>query len=294
MLYRRKYLLALKQEFGGNLDELRLQKLLLIATRKQEKKSYDFVPYKYGCYSFQAAQDLSALHKTGIVDKRDKSWIVMDKESYFPQLVKQDQASIKSTARDHIHSSNDELLKFTYLNYPFYATNSKLLDKVLEPYQINKITKQKRSYTDSAFFTIGYEGISIEKYLNKLLINDVRLLVDVRKNPLSMKYGFSKNQLRNSCQGVGINYWHIPDLGIDSKERKNLNTVSDYKILFDRYRRTTIKKNKKSLEQLKQLLLENKRIAITCFEKDVRFCHRGEITKTLRKQKDWCTTIKNI
>lgn len=34
------------------------------------------------------------------------------------------------------------------------------------------------------------------------------------KNPISMKYGFSKSQLQNACEGVGISYNHFPDLGI--------------------------------------------------------------------------------
>ncbi|WP_348602891.1 DUF488 family protein [Bartonella tribocorum] len=42
------------------------------------------------------------------------------------------------------------------------------------------------------FFTIGYEGKSLENYLNCLLENNIKILCDVRKNPISRKYGFSK------------------------------------------------------------------------------------------------------
>ncbi|WP_200885350.1 DUF488 family protein [Jejuia pallidilutea] len=57
---------------------------------------------------------------------------------------------------------------------------------------------------DITLFTIGYEGISLEHYLNKLIRNNIKLLCDVRKNALSMKYGFSKSQLKNACEGVCI------------------------------------------------------------------------------------------
>ena len=40
MYYRRKYILALIQEFGGSLDNLNFQKLLFLASRKQEKKVF--------------------------------------------------------------------------------------------------------------------------------------------------------------------------------------------------------------------------------------------------------------
>ena len=67
MYYRRKILLSLLENFDGQLNKTSLQKLLFIYTRWQEKKAFDFVPYKYGCYSFQAIQDLKTLGKYGLV-----------------------------------------------------------------------------------------------------------------------------------------------------------------------------------------------------------------------------------
>lgn len=55
----------------------------------------------------------------------------------------------------------------------------------------------------------------LEQYLNKLIENDVKVLCDVRRNPISMKFGFSKHQLIKACNGVGIEYKHIPEVGID-------------------------------------------------------------------------------
>ena len=50
-------------------------------TRSQEKKAFDFVPYKYGCYSFQASQDLHTVAGQGylqIIDKPDGSVISLN------------------------------------------------------------------------------------------------------------------------------------------------------------------------------------------------------------------------
>ena len=44
--------------------------------------------------------------------------------------------------------------------------------------------------------------------MTDLIREDVKLLCDVRKNPLSMKFGFSKNQLKGILEGVGIEYIH--------------------------------------------------------------------------------------
>ena len=50
--------------------------------------------------------------------------------------------------------------------------------------------------------TIGYEGLSLEQYIVTLLINDVRVLCDVRKNAYSQKFGFSKNQLAKAWRAL--------------------------------------------------------------------------------------------
>ncbi len=294
MYYRRKYILALIQQFGGHIENLNLQKLLFLATRKQDKKSYDFVPYKYGCFSFQANQDLSTMIKLGNVRKAENTWNCLDKTDYKAQLKREDIASINWVHRNYQDFDSENLIQETYRNYPYFAIKSKIAEKVLTPEELERVNAQKRNYDKPMFFTIGYEGISLETYLNKLIINDVKLLVDVRKNSFSMKYGFSKSQLENACEGLDIKYIHIPELGIESEERQALNSLADYKKLFVTYQRTTLKENIVYLEQLRELSYQYKRVAITCFEKEVCMCHRGVVAKELAKLKGWDITQKNL
>lgn len=294
MYYRRKYILALIQEFGGSIEHLNLQKLLFLATRKQDKKTFDFVPYKYGCFSFQANQDLNTLTKYGIVENQKNIWKCVDDTNYRAQLKREDVANISWVYNTYGNFEAEDLILETYRNYPFFATKSKIANKVLSNDELEKVNKQKRQFEEPMFFTIGYEGISLEKYLNKLIINDVKLLVDVRKNSFSMKYGFSKNQLLNACEGIGIKYIHLPQLGIESQERQELNSLVDYRNLFEAYKKTTLKENKEYLNQLRQLCDEYGRVAITCFEKEVCMCHRGVVAKELAKSKDWEIPQKNL
>ena len=294
MYYRRKYLLALIQEFGGSLENLNFQKLLFLATRKQEKKAFDFVPYKYGCFSFQANQDLSTMTKLGNVEKNDHTWTCVDGTNYKSQLKREDAATLNWVCTNYGKFETEELILETYRNYPYFAIKSKIAKKILNSEELGKVEAQKRTFSDPMFFTIGYEGISLEKYLNKLIINDVKLLVDVRKNSLSMKYGFSKSQLQNACEGVGIQFMHIPQLGIESKERKELKSMVDYNNLFASYKKTTLKENRNYLFELKTLCEEYGRIAITCFEKEVCMCHRGVVAKELRNIKGWNISQKNL
>ena len=273
------------------MSHTKLQKILLLVTRKQFEKSFDFVPYKYGSFSFQANQDLSTLSKKEIViykaNTRGSDWIINSNEAFFPTLKKEDQAAIKQTKKEVAKLNQRELVRYTYIKYPYFAIKSQIAEELLTDKELETVNAQKRSFDKPAFFTIGYEGISLETYLNKLIINDVKLLCDVRKNPLSMKYGFSKNQLKRACESVGIEYRHIPQLGIDSEKRTNLKTINDYNKLFDEYEKTTLVDNSVQLQEICKLTDKFKRIAITCFEKEPCMCHRSRVANALKQLPAW-------
>lgn len=294
MYYRRKILFAILEVFGGSLSHTKLQKILFLVTRKQNEKSFDFVPYKFGSFSFQANQDLNTLTKKGLISnqvhKKTSDWVLENNDNYFKILKKEDQAAIKQTAKEVEGLSQKELIRYTYQKYPFFAINSQIVGELLNAQEFNKVKAQRKTTDELAFFTIGYEGISLEKYLNKLIINNVKLLCDVRKNPLSMKYGFSKNQLKNACESIGINYVHIPELGINSEKRTDLNTMNDYMKLFDEYEKTTLVQNKNQLYKILDLTREYQRIAITCFEKEPCMCHRSRVAKL----PDWDIEQRNL
>lgn len=66
MFYRRKIILALIQLSGGDLEKIRLHKLLfLYAQKKQIKPEYDFIPYKFGCFSYSLNADINTMVKKG-------------------------------------------------------------------------------------------------------------------------------------------------------------------------------------------------------------------------------------
>lgn len=173
MYYRRKLLLGILEEFGGVLSHTKLQKIRLLVTRKQSEKSFDFVPYKYGSFSFQANQDLSTLTKKEIVINQTKThgsdWVTNSEEHFFHTLKKEDQAAIKQTKKEVADLNQKELVKYTYVKYPYFAINSQIAQEILTYKELEKVNAQKRSLGNPAFFTIGYEGISLETYLNRLI-----------------------------------------------------------------------------------------------------------------------------
>ena len=283
MYYRRKILLTLIDVFGGELDKLKLQKLLLLFSQKREENLYSFVPYKYGCFSFQANADLSTMQKYRQVIEGNKTWRKLDKTDYRSELTQSDRNIIASLFAQFQHTAPLALTKHTYINYPYYAIKSTIAYKLLNKEEQNKVKQIIPSSNETALFTIGYEGISVEDYLNKLITNDIKVLCDVRRNPISMKYGFSKNQLSGFCLSLGIKYIHLPNLGIESEKRQKLNTQKDYDSLFDEYKHLTLSNNLMDQQKIIDLINDESRVAITCFEANLYQCHRFHLAKSLQK-----------
>ena len=296
LYYRRKILLALLEIFDRKLSTISLQKLLFLFTQKQEIKMFDFVPYKYGCFSFQANQDISTLKTYGYLNFSDnnKNIYLQKQGNYNSALNLFDRQYLSEIKNDFNDFSQDDLIYYTYVNFPYYAIRSTIAESVLNEKELVKVEQQKRSYTEPTLFTIGYESISLETYLNKMIINDIKILCDVRKNAYSQKYGFSKSQLKMACEGVGIEYVHIPDLGIISEKRQSLNSQEDYDILFEEYENTVLRENIRSLNELVSLLDTKKRIALTCFEKDPKQCHRTRVAKKLMNDERCFYTFKEL
>ena len=177
--------------------------------------------------------------------------------------------------------NSDALMKYTYINYPFFAINSAKAKSILREDDFKKVETARPINNKTVLFTIGYEGISLEEYLNKLILNDIKFLVDVRNNPQSMKYGFSQKLLIKCCANLGIRYVHFPDLGISSKYRQILNSQSDYDNLFSSYKSKNLSKTKSDQMAILNLLMEHKRIALTCFEKNICQCHRKHLAESI-------------
>lgn len=299
MYYRRKVLLSIIEQFGGELNRTKLQKLAFLFTREQEKKAFDFVPYHYGCYSFQVNQDLKTMCKKGLLQEETKGkhsgyWKVPEGNSFIHLLRPKDRSTLISFHKKFQSFSTDELIRYTYTRYPYFAINSSVAARYLQGKELEAVDKERPQKEGSVLFTIGYEGITLETYLNKLIEQNVRLLCDVRKNSLSMKFGFSKKQLKHACEQVGIDFHHLPDLGIESSKRKELTTMRDYDLLFAEYEKSTLVKNHQAVVELADMAKKYNRIAITCFEASHCMCHRGRVVKALEALPDWDIPIKHL
>ncbi len=295
LYFRQKLLLALLQKFGGKLASIDLQKYLFLFTDTcQQDKSYEFVPYRFGCFSFQSYADRRKLVEFGILDGGDK-WSLLPAEiDYVSMLSNSDQKKLDLFYERFKSLRGNRLVQEIYRRFPYFATRSEIAVDLMNENELQEIETEKPSQTEKTFFTIGYEGQTFENCLNRLLKNNVQVLCDVRKNPLSRKYGFSKKTLSETLAKLDIEYIHMPELGIVSDKRRELNSKADYERLFNEYEATTLKKNVDAVDQLIEILNDKRRIAIMCFEAEHCMCHRGRVAKAISKHPDCDFPIMHI
>jgi uncharacterized protein (DUF488 family) len=294
MLYRRKVLLALIDIFGGAIDKLFLQKMLFLLSQRQEKPVYEFIPYYYGGYSFTAQWDINVLCAREFLKEDEYTIALIRRWNNLIDLDERDIQIIRNLRRKYQKKNRNELLRNLYEQYPYYATRSKLLEEVLDQEAQKRVEQYRYVGYRTVLFTIGYEGRSLENYLNALIRNGIRVLVDVRNNPVSRKPGFSKRQLERICRNVDIEYRHFPDVGIAPELRKGLKTQDDYNELFAAYRRKVLPATVSTQQEILNILQCYRRIALTCFEAESQRCHRHHLAEAISKLPGFAYEVEHL
>jgi uncharacterized protein (DUF488 family) len=255
MFTRRKMLLKLIQ-LPQSMSKIRIVKLMFLISKDSTLKNppYYFIPYKHGPFSFQLYSDLSYLEQKEYIVinqylvRAKKEKINLDKEKL--KIIRKYFGKFKN-------SSDKTLINYTYSKYPEYTH----YNSIIEP----------EYKSETGIVTIGYEGLTIDQFLMKLISHKIGTVVDVRKNAFSRKYGFSSN-LEGFLSKLGIGYVHFPELGIPSGKRKNLESFASYQALFREYESGLESKLKKIREIFNMGMSE--KIALMCFESDPNYCHR--------------------
>jgi hypothetical protein len=283
MLYaRQRQLLQLLDALGGSAGKLDFQKLLFLYCQEpQSSAPYDFVPYKFGAFSFTSYADRRKLVERGLLVDDDNGWQLTDEGRQV--IGHTGDMLLAAFAKRYRSLRGDALVAETYRRFPFFATRSEIADRVLkgDTDALARIAATRASASGHAVQTIGYEGHTLESYLNLLLKGGIAVLCDVRRNALSRKYGFSKNSLARGCEGVGIRYEHLPELGIASEQRQSLDTQADYDALFAQYERSWLPKQADALKTIRGWVDGGERVALTCFEHLPHHCHRHCVAEAL-------------
>jgi uncharacterized protein (DUF488 family) len=269
-------ILGILLESKHPVSKIRLMKLLFLLHREtplgKSTTFYEFLPYKYGPYSFSVSRDLDKWMSEGMivgevldVATGRKSAAADSYRDMVPLALRQE---LRGLVTKHQFQSDDQLINDVYARYPRYT----VLSERIQP-------RPKRTFAKPAIYTIGYEGHSIDGFFRTLIEERMARLIDVRRVPLSRKPGFSKKMLALRCSKIGVEYVHFPEVGIASDQRQNLSDFASYQRLLDRYEKTLPKKE--SVIAQIALLSQEKPSALMCFEADVRCCHRSRLASCL-------------
>lgn len=279
---RQRHLLGLLDLLGGQVGNLDFQKLLFLYCQEPKvPQIYDFVPYRFGAFSFTSYADRRKLVALQLLNDIDGRWILSDKGRII--AVRAHEPHMTEFVRRNRNLRGDDLIAATYRHFPYFAIRSEIAHKILrgDSCTLRKIESARSIATPVPLATIGYEGRTIESYLNALLVGGVTLLCDVRRNAISRKYGFSKKTLAHACTGVGIRYEHLPQLGVAGEHRRNLRSQADYDRLFDRYKREVLPKREHEIATIRNWINSGERVALTCFEQLPHCCHRSCVASAI-------------
>jgi bifunctional DNA-binding transcriptional regulator/antitoxin component of YhaV-PrlF toxin-antitoxin module len=173
------------------------------------------------------------------------------------------------------------------MNFPQSRPNNRWVRQLEEDIGLTRVKTSKHTIwkiENRTIYTIGYEGVKIEEFIEKLLEDGIEQLVDVREIAFSRKNGFSKSKLKEGLKQKGIYYVHNQKLGSPKNIRNELFATKDYKKFFREYANHV--KGKDIQEEITNLegFSKVRKTAIMCFEKDVDTCHRKTLSSELKKR----------
>lgn len=288
ILSRQKTVLAILDAVGRELGHTTLVKLaFLVRTETRWGRVgafYDFVPYKYGPFSFTLYRDLRALAASGYLVETEET-VSLGTPMPTPtvnalrSLPLNAFAAVRQVVTRYGKLDCRSLVHEVYRRYPWYAVNSEI--KRPRPCPI-----KGSSPATTAVYTIGYEGRSVDCFLHDLLLAGIQAIVDVRANPVSRKYGFARRSLSALAKRVGLDYSHLPQLGIPSAHRKGLTDEASYQQLLNRYEFEMLPQRVGDIDRLIGLLARRPS-ALMCMEKDARMCHRSRLAGAASRLTGW-------
>ena len=268
MINRQRLILELLAISGGPVDLLRLVKSVFLLRHDLgfEDRFYDFVPYRFGPFSFVLYHELSKLESKGIVKTQgDRLRLTPHGQRVRPRPMPGHAKAIRALVKELGTRSTDELIASIYKRYPWYTVNAR--DR--------RRRRMLRPTAAPAVYTVGYEGLPVDGLLNLLLRNGIQTLIDTRHNPISRRYGFHRSTLSRLCENLGLRYEHFPKLGIPGEWRRDLR-IEELPRLFERYENEVLAKASRQLGSLEELMASSASVLL-CSERLPEHCHRHRL-----------------
>jgi uncharacterized protein (DUF488 family) len=127
-------------------------------------------------------------------------------------------------------------------------------------------------------YTTGYSGHDVDSFVRLLRRHDISVVVDIRRNPVSRKKGFSRTALSQVLEKAGLKYVHVKELGVPQPLRHQYRdgdcNLADYLCGFREY----LQGQTDPLEKVYNLAT-NDRCCLVCVEACHKECHRSVVAE---------------
>jgi uncharacterized protein (DUF488 family) len=159
------------------------------------------------------------------------------------------------------------------LNLPSASAKQQVENKTL--------WNEARSVDTADFFTVGYSGRKTPEILEALISNGVRTLIDIRQNPVSMyRPELSKKNLVESLKEIGVNYAHLPELGVPRDVRGKAMETGSRDVIWEWYDANVVSSYLGTNLHMFLNGFEHP-VALMCTEIDPHECHRHRLSLAL-------------
>lgn len=282
VLMRQKVVLSLLAYLKKPVSPTVLVKLIFLLRHETKLKRapsfYDFVPDKYGPFSFVLHRELLKLKRDGYLCGDERSIAlseqvidsVEEKISELPAAVR---AAVRDVVGRYGSKGQTRLVRDVYEGYPWYASKSML--RGFWPRTSPNVEK-----ASLAVYTAGYEGRSVDAFFDDLMRNGIQLVIDVRANPVSRRYGFCKRRFGEIAGRLGLGYRNMPSLGVPSEYRSALTGVDSRERLLDMYEQEVLPQRQTEIIEVAESMKRTAAVLV-CMEKNPRCCHRSRLAEAV-------------
>lgn len=277
---------------------------MFLLVKASKKDLYAFIPNSFGCYSLALHDDQVALitKQLLIEEKGDSpfsSYLSINAplcDNAMMLLKMEDYEILDTVLRMYQMKSENVLIDLTYRMEPYYGIRSKIIERFAHDntflLQVHAI-KRSIGHASRGLYTIGYEGLSIDSFVQHLIGNNISCLVDVRKRAFSMRREFCKTNLQNALQEAGITYIRMAEVVIPSKNRKELLPLGKKDELFAWYKENILPHCSSYASHIADLV-SKENISLICYEKDPNDCHRSLFATYCKEQQPSILAVIHI
>lgn len=141
MYYRREVILSLMQLFDYHWNKLRLPKFIFLFYPSQSRPEYDFIPYRFGCYSYSTNADLTLMVSGAILTESENAFQCKSRTDFLSLLRGTDRLGLIDIKKQFGRFNAIDLIKYIYIHYPYWTiTNSTMAERILSCCELQKLS----------------------------------------------------------------------------------------------------------------------------------------------------------